>query len=170
MLDLRLKYLGGGKFQTAGSLDFDLCGKELDEGETVRARVTHQRSVKQNAFFHALIAAAWENQRGGPQFPSWEHLKGWLLIKVGHCDVKQFAANAMTAEVARHIRLTNPMADFTTDGESIFMKTAKSVSFKSTSAEEMAPVVDAVVALICSEIVPGVTPAQLLGMAKDRAA
>lgn len=170
MLDLRLRYLGGGKFQAAGRLDFELAGKELDDGEVVRAKITHQRSIKQNAFFHALIAAAWENQRGGPKLPSWEHLKGWLLIQVGHCEVKQFSAKAMTAEVAQHIRRTSPMVDFTTDGESIFMKTAKSVSFKSTSADEMGPIVDAVVSLICTEIVPGVKPEQLLDMAKERAA
>lgn len=170
MLDLRLEYVGGGQFRTRSKLDYELCCSELENGEHVRAKVTHQRSVRQNDYFHGLIEAAWENQRGGPQLPSWRHLKSWLLIQVGHCDVRQFSARAMTPDVAAYLRQQFDTVDFTTDGKSIFMKTAKSVSFKATSGDEMSEIVDKVVAIICTEIVPGVDPETIMSMARERAA
>lgn len=169
-IDLRLVHVGGGRFQAASKLDFELCCKELDNGERVRAKVTHQRSVQQNEFFHALVEAAFENQRGGPQLPSWRHLKHWLLIKAGHCDVTRFDPGSMTPAVAAWLRKTFDTVDFTTDGHSIFMKVARSVSFKSATADEMRHVVDSVVSIICEEIVPGCTPEQIMDMAKQKAA
>lgn len=170
MLDLRLEHVGGGQFRTRFKLDFDLCAAELEPGEHVRAKVTKQRSVRQNDYFHALIEAAFENQRGGPVLPSWRHLKGWLLIQVGHCDVKQFSARSMTPDVAAYLRKQFDTVDFSTDGQSIFMKTARSVSFKACDAEAMGKAVDDVVALICTDIVPGCSPDEILKMAKEKAA
>lgn len=172
MLDLRLEHVGGGQFRTRSKLDYELCCSELEPGEHVRAKVTHQRSVRQNDYFHALIEAAWENQRGGPQLPSWRHLKSWLLIQVGHCDVKRFDARAMTPAVAEHLRRCFETVDFTTDGTSILMKTAHSVRFGAggASADEMSQIVERVVALICSDIVPGCTPDAIMTMAREKAA
>ena len=170
MLDLRLEHIGGGQFRPRSKLDYELCCKELEPGEHVRAKITHQRSVRQNDYFHALIEAAWESQRGGPQLPTWRHLKSWLLIQAGHCDVKQFALNAMTAEVAAHLRRTFDTLEFTTDGKSIFMKVARSVSFKATNSAEMKEIVDKVVAIICTEIVPGMDPDTIMNQARERAA
>lgn len=170
MLDLRLEHIGQGQFRTRSRLDYELCCTELDDGEHVRAKVTRRRSVQQNEFFHALIEAAWENQRGGPPQPTWRHLKGWLLIQVGHCNVKRFDAGAMTPAVASYLRQSFETVDFTTDGKAITMKVAKSVSFRRCDAAEMAGVVDRVVELICSVIVPGTTPAEIMSAAKTRAA
>ena len=168
MLDLRLRYEGNGVFRPASKLDFEDCCRELGQGDLIRARVTRARSVSQNAYFHALIEAAWDNQRGGPQLPSWRHLKSWLLIQVGHCDVKEFDARAMTSEVAAWLRRTFDTLDFTTDGKTIFVKTAKSVSFHATGSKEMSRIVDQVTAIICTDIVPGVDPASIMDMAKAK--
>lgn len=170
MLDLRLEHIGDGQFRPRTRLDYELCCEQLERGEHVRAKVTRKRSVQQNEFFHALIEAAYENQRGGPQLPTWRHLKSWLLIQAGHCEVKRFDAGAMRPEVAAWLRRTFDTLDFTTDGRSIFVKTAKSVSFKSADAETMRGVVDRVVEIICMEIVPGAKPDEIISEARERAA
>jgi hypothetical protein len=166
-MELQLKHLGEGRFQTASRLDFELSSKTFDQGEMVKAVVTKRRSVKQNNFFHALVEAAWDNQRGGPMLPTWRHLKSWLLINVGHCTVKEFSAKAMTPDVAAFFRTNFDTVDFSTNGRTIFVKIAKSVSFTKAEAEIMRKVTDDVVALICSDIVPGITADDLLTMAKQ---
>lgn len=177
MLDLRLKYMGGGTFQTATKLDFELAADEYEQGETVRAKTSHARSVRQNAYFHALVEAAWENQRGGPRLPSWRHLKSWLLIRAGHCDVKRFEPEAMTREVAAFLRVAFDTIDVTADAKTgeIIVKVARSVRFGQGGPghDKMCEVVDRVVALICDPhdgIVPGMDPASIMDHAKARAA
>lgn len=177
MLDLRLKYMGGGTFQTATRLDFDLACDEYEQGETVRAQTSHARSVNQNRYFHCLIESAWENQRGGPRLPSWRHLKSWLLIQAGHCDVRRFSARSMTPEVAKFLRQAFDTIDVTADRKTgeIIVKVARTVRFGrgGPSSEEMGEVVDRVVALICDPhdgIVPGMDPASIMDHAKARAA
>lgn len=174
MIDLRLEYVGGGTFRCRSKLDFELCGQKLRDGEKVRAKITNQRSVKQNEFFHSLIELAWENQRAGPQLPSWRHLKSWLLIQVGHCTVKEFDPRVLGPSVASYLRQVFDTVDFTSetvgDREIIRMKVAKTVNFKEVSSEEMSEIVDKVVAIICTDIVPGSSPDEILNMAKAKAA
>lgn len=173
MIDLRLTYEGNGVFRAIGKLDHELCANELEQGERVRAKVTRQRSVRQNDFFHALIEAAFENQRGGPSLPSWRHLKSWLLIQADHCTVKRFRADAMTPQVAAYLRTLFDTVDFTADDEWIYFKVAKTVAFQGPTApdsEEMGRIVDKVVAIICTEIVPGLKPEEILELAKEKAA
>lgn len=170
MIELGLIYNGNGTFRLRTHFDFKLCQKNFEDGEALRAKVDHQRSVKQNAYFHALIQAAWENQRCGPQFPTWEHMKSWLLIQAGHCDVKHFDPGSMTPQVAAYLRNVFDTVDFTTDGNRITMKTAKSVSFKRCDAAVMKEVVDRVAEIICTDIIPGARPNELFDMAKEKAA
>ena len=103
-IDLQLEHIGGGQFRCRSKLDFELASENFAKGERVRAKVTRLRSVKQNAFFHAIVETAFENQRAGPLLPTWRHLKSWLLIKIGHCDVKEFEPKAMTPAVAAYLR------------------------------------------------------------------
>lgn len=169
MIDLRLEYQGGGQFRTANRASFDAC-HQIEPGERLRARLTRKRSVQQNELFHAAIELAFANQRGGPMLPSWKHLKGWLLIQVGHCDTYTFEPRAMTPQVAALLRKLFDHVDFTVNkrGE-ITMRVARSVSFASTDREEMGRVVDEVLALICAEIMPGTTPETLFQEARRAA-
>lgn len=179
-LDLRLEYLGGGHYRTLGKLDFDLSEAQLEHGERVRVRVTKLRSLRQNAYFHALIDAAFENQRGGPKLESPAHLKSWLLIEAGHCDLVSFSIGKTPPLMAALVcggfaKVVRQRFDYVgthvdTKRNEIVMKFAKSVSFAKCDAEAMAGVVDKVVSIICTEIVPGCDPEALLNMAKERAA
>jgi hypothetical protein len=58
--------------------------------------------------------------------------------------------------------------DFSTDGRKIYMKVAKSVSFAKANSKDMKQVVDRVVKIICTEIVPGMDPATIISVAKGR--
>ncbi len=84
MLDLRLRYQGNGTFHTASKLDLDLAEEKVEKHALLRAKVSHPRSLRQNAYFHALIEAAYDNPQAGPQVSDWRHLKAWLLIQAGH--------------------------------------------------------------------------------------
>lgn len=171
MIDLRLTYEGQGIFRTAFKLDFELASSEFNQGDRVRAQVTKPRSVRQNAYFHALVQKAHENQRGGPHFETWEHMKAWLLIRCGWCEEKRFAPHSMTPEVAAWLRQQFEFLAFSVDTHTseIIVRTAKSISFKACPADKMGEIMDKSLAIICTEIVPGVDPETIFNMAKEAA-
>ncbi len=180
MLDLRLRYRGGGTFQTAGRLDYDLAETEFERGKLVRAKVSAPRSVRQNDFFHALIEAAWENQRGGPRLPTWRHLKAYLLIEAGHCTETRLPLGRMTSNQAAEIagklagalrrQYDTAWVTYSQTRNEIILRFAKSVSFRAVDGDEMREITDKVVSLICTEIVPGMDPQSILDMARSKAA
>ncbi|MEO0943230.1 MAG: hypothetical protein AAFY06_00110 [Pseudomonadota bacterium] len=161
MLDLRLEYAGEGNFVCRTRFDRELVDDKLKAGERVRAKVTRPRSARQNDFFHAIVEAAFDNQRAGPQFPTWRHLKSWLLIQVGHCEVKTFPVTAMTPSVAAWLRRQHDNIDFAHDGDHIYAYTAKSISFAACGGEKMDEIVDAVIVRIINDICPGMDPLAL---------
>jgi len=170
MLDLRLRYQGGGRFQAATKLDFDLAEAQVEREVLLRAKISHPRSLRQNAYFHALIEAAYDNQRGGPKVADWRHLKAWLLIQIGHCEEHRFKRGALTPEVAKLLRQKVDTVETNVNkrtGE-IVLRFAKPT--RDLSSEEMSELVDKVVALICTKIVPGMDPESILNMAKSKAA
>ena len=179
-LDLRLEYVGNGTFRPASKLDFDAIAAELEQGEMVRCKVTRMRSVRQNAFFHALIQAAFENQRGGPKVETWEHMKGWLLIEAGHFDEARFSIGSISPAVAALVgggfakemrkRWSYMGTGVDTKRSEIYMRFPRSVSFAKCEAEQMKQVVDRVTAIICTEVVPGMDPETIMNMAKARTA
>jgi hypothetical protein len=172
VIELRLTYEGNGAFRVATKLDFDLASQEFDQGDRVRAQITKPRSIRQNAYFHALVQAAFDNQRGGPQVETWEHLKSWLLIHAGWCEEYRFKRGSLSKEVAEVLRRKFDFVDFTVverTGE-IIMRFAKSISFKACPPEKMSEIMDKAVAIICTEIVPGMDPETIFNMARGKAA
>lgn len=177
-IDLKLEHVGGGQFRCRTRLDFDLCTREFGPGEPVRASITKRRSVRQNAFFHALVGAAFENQRSGPRCETAAHLKSWLLIEAGHCDEVRLSvagmnerdatavARGMTAELKR--RFDTVAVSFDPKSREIVMRFARSVSFRAADAEMFSGIVDRVAEIICAQIVPGTTPEQLFSEARER--
>jgi hypothetical protein len=158
MLDLRLQYEGGGRFVCQTRHDLSAAEAEYAPGTAVRAQTSEPRSLQQNAYLHAIIGDAFDNQRAGPLLPTPEHLKAHVLIGVGHCDVLTFAPGTMTQEAARQLRQRWDTAEFTLRRQSghIFMKTAKQT--RGLSMDEMRDVIDRVIHFICEKIVPGTTP------------
>jgi hypothetical protein len=166
MIELRLRYQGEGRFIPASRLDYEMAEGKIERGSSVIAKITKPRSIRQNNYFHALIEYAFENQRAGPHLPTWRHLKSWLLIRADWCTVQEFDPGSMSKEMAAWLRRQFDTVDVTTNGEKIFVKVARSVSFSRADADTFAPVMDKVIALICSEIVPGMKPEDLVAEAK----
>jgi hypothetical protein len=178
-VELMLRHEGGGLFRVASRLDYETAVTALETNEMLRAVFTRRRSVRQNNLLHALIQAAFENQRGGPKLDTWEKLKAYLLIEAGHSEERRFSiGNVHPAQAAlvcggfaavirdRHEYMA---AGIDQQRREVVMRFAKSVSFSKATSDEMKPVMDHVVATICTEIVPGMDPATILNMAKTRA-
>jgi hypothetical protein len=178
-VDLRLVHTGGGNFRPRTKLDFELCLSTFDDGEMVRAKVSKARSVRQNGYFHALIQAAFENQRGGPQVETWEHLKSWLLIEAGHCDEVRINVGSMSEADAKTVaggmarelkrRFDTVGVSYDRSSKEVVMRFARSVAFRAVDREKMGEIVDRVVAVICTVVVPGVDPETIMNQAKARA-
>lgn len=171
MLDLRLEYMGGGQFQTRTKLDFELAAQELTQGETLRCKLTKQRSIKANRLFHGIIEAAFDNRRGGPGpeiVPTWRHLKAWVLCEIGHCEITVFEADAITPPVARTLRKTLDNVFFSARRETgeIVMRVAKQT--RNLSSQDFAELIDKTLTVICNVIVPGADPLALRREAQQR--
>jgi len=180
-IDLKLIYLGEGRFVTATASDLSTAVTGIKANEALRAKMTRRRSVQQNEFFHALIKAAFDNQRSGPQLPSWEHLKAWLLIRAGCEEIRLPLVGMAETDVARFLgpmaaalRRRYPSVETAYDQRSheCVMRFARSVRFDpvtGASPDEMHKITHDVTALICTEIVPGCTPDEIFAMAKEAA-
>lgn len=174
MLDLRLRYQGNGRFQAVTKRDLETADK-IAVGDAVRARISQPRSLPQNSLLHALCEAAWENhQEGCPPppdtVPTWRHMKAWLLIEAGHCDVKIFEKGEMAPDVARYLRQQFDTMAFTLNRKTgqVLMKTARRT--RDLSKDDMGELIDRVMGIISSKVVPGVDPQSLFNMARAKAA
>lgn len=165
MLELRLEYLGSGKFQTLFPTDYEEAETGLTIGDKLRAQLTHQRSVRQNNYFHALVQQAFENQRGGKRLPSWKHLRSHLLISAGHCIEERVSLKGIPPKLieplltstARVLRKHSEVLEIAFDRrqEEVIYRAAKSWSFRETGSAEAKKILDRVIAQIVTEIVPG---------------
>jgi hypothetical protein len=177
MLEQRLIYLGGGRYQAASRLDLELAEKTWQRGEKCAAKITHQRSVKQNNTFHLLIQYAFDNQRGGAVFENWQSLKKYLLIKAGHFserrfqvgELKESQAVAVGKALAQALRSRDDYVAiaYAPGAQEFIERTAKSTRFTAVMADEMGALFDKVATIICQEIIPGTEPEELVAMAKS---
>lgn len=179
MLSLSIKYCGGGNYRTRSPLDLEMSERDFKVGEELSAKVSRKRSVQQNEFFHGIIEAAFANQRGGATCATWRHLKSHLLIAAGHCDEERIAlkglpvgdVSGVVGPIAAALKRKFDVVETSYDKSrhEIVMRFAKSWKFEKTSGVTAGEITDRVVAIICAEIVPGVTPERLFEMAKERA-
>jgi hypothetical protein len=177
-IELHVWRHGDGALHAATPLDDQIISK-LPRGQRYVAKLMLPRSHRQNNLLHGIIQAAFANQRGGPQVESWEALKGWLLIQAGHCTetaidlrgMRPSAAAAMAGAVAAALRERSTFAEVAISRErsALLIRTPKSVSFKKADSETMQPVVDRVLDIICTQVVPGTTPEQVMDMARRKA-
>jgi hypothetical protein len=171
--------LGEGKLRAATRYDYNLILAVFDPGEELTAKLTHQRSTKQNAFFHLLVQRAFERQMQGPKLQTWQALKDWLLIRADHCTELRHHVGPLTsketrvigAALAMGLRTENDFVGVAYDKrrQEIVLRTAKSVAFKACDSEKMGELVAAVEALILQEICPGLTVEEIMGEARRAA-
>lgn len=175
MIELKMLSKGDGSLVPASPLDRNIVLTRLEPGKAVKVAITKQRSVRQNNMFHALVQAAHDNQRAGPQCETWEHLKAWLLIRAGHCHEQRIPLGNMSAAAATQImaplasftRRVTPVIEYVHDRKrnELVMRSAKSWKFSEADHERATEVLDRVIAIICADIVPGVDPMTLLDWA-----
>lgn len=163
-----VRYEGNGYFRAVSRHAHEEAERRFTRGEVMNAEFRKPRSVGQNNLFHALCETAFDNQRDGPQFQSWRHLKSWLLIQAGECSEYRFEPGSLTKKVAAALRQQSETVDFVVNNATgeIVMRFAKSVSFDKMGHEGFTKVFDTCVDIICEEIVPGITREQLIAMAK----
>lgn len=170
MTTLNLTYAGRGQFTAATKLDMGLAAK-WKKGERVRAKITRMRSHKQNNFFHAVVAEAFDNLRKpqSSQFLTPKHLKSYLLIMAGWCEEHRHhlkdlgpksieRAVPLAAFFAAQLRKRVPFVMVTLDEDrnDIVIRFAKSWRFDGELKPEHAvEIVDASIVRICAEIIPG---------------
>ncbi|MBX9587864.1 MAG: hypothetical protein K2X43_01075 [Hyphomonadaceae bacterium] len=170
MLDLKLRYEGNGLFRVATKEDAQKAAREFEQGEAVKARCTSRFTVTQGALFHAMCRIAFDNQTTTqPDLPSWRHLKSWVKIKAGHCDVVTFT-DGFSAEAAKYLRQRYDTMDFTLNIKTgaVAMKTARSLT--ELSRDDMGVLIDKAKAIIEQHIVPGVDLDELMVEARRKVA
>lgn len=170
MLDLRLRYEGNGVFRVATKEDAQKAEREFDAGEAIKARCTKRFTVTQSALFHAMCRIAFDNQTTTqPGLPSWRHLKSWLKIQAGHCDVVVFT-DGFSAEAAKYLRRKYDTMDFTMNIKTgaVTMKTARSLT--ELSKDDMGVLIDKAKAVIEQHIIPGVDLDELMVEARRKVA
>jgi hypothetical protein len=89
-----LRYMGEGEFRAPTKFTEKLCDRELVIGEILRWEQSHDRSDTSHKHFFALVREAWQNlpENLVNEFPNSEVLRGFALIKTGHCTVNKIVA------------------------------------------------------------------------------
>jgi hypothetical protein len=79
--------------------------RDLPQGKMLRAKITQPRSVPHNAFFHAFLQEVYPKWPKGHrhQPETWEHLRAWLLCKVGHCRRVEVEVGDASLHVVRKV-------------------------------------------------------------------
>ena len=168
MFDLRLRYDGNGIFRVATKEDARIATRNVDVGEQIKAHCTKRFTATQSALFHAMCKLAYDNQTTTqPDLPSWQHLKSWLKIQAGHCDVVTFT-DGFSAEAARYLRKKYDTMDFTLNVKTgaVTMKTARSLT--ELNKDDMGLLIDRCKTIIEKHIMPGVDLDQLMEEAKRK--
>lgn len=167
-----VRYEGNGYFRAVSRYGHEEAEKKFKKGEALNAELRRPRSVGQNNLFHALCEAAFDNQRDGPDFATWRHLKSWLLIHAGECTEHRFKPGSLTKEVAAALRQQFDTVDVVSDKKTgeIVLRFANSISFDQMDGERFTKAFDKCVEIVCQQIVPGVTAEELIEMTKKGAA
>jgi len=186
-VDLRLEYQGGGKFQTITKRDFETAEGEYAVGERVVSKTHRQRSVSQNNLFHALIEAAFDNQRAGPTFANWRQLKGWLLVEAEHSETDEvslidpdrkrplslrhasFIVSGFATSIRRRLGVEYVRITYRPNRAVALLTYPKSWKFHDTDGDTAGDVMNRVVEIITQVIMPGSTVEEIMDEARSRA-
>lgn len=174
MIEMNLKHEGAGRFSPASHVDWKMAVEELEEGETLLARLVRPRSNPENRLFFGAIKSAWDNQRGGPMFTEeeggWERLRAWLLCEAGWCDLHKFDPGSISKEAVQVLKQRDQSAFWTVVAETgeIRVRFPKSISFKLCKSDEFQLVKRKVFDLLCNVVCPGTTPEELMQIRYSR--
>lgn len=177
MSEAHMRYLGDGKFAAVARVDREIADDMADPGQIVTVKLARKRSNQQNAYFHAIIAAAFDNQTAGHLHPSPPHLKAWLLCEAGHCDEYRVPLGSLlpsdvqsvvgTLAAALKLNCDTMVSSYDRRKHEMVLRVARSWSFRKLGPERAGEILDAVIGLICTQICPGMSVADLKRNASD---
>lgn len=172
-----MRYEGNGRFSGVARVDREIADDMAEPGQVVLMRLAKKRSNRQNAYFHALIQAAFDNQTAGPLPPSPAHLKAWLLCDAGHCEEYRVPLASLKPEHVRNVAGTLASAlkrncdtmvtSYDTRAHELVLRVARSWSFRALGPELAAEILDKVIGVICTQVCPGMSPEDLRRHAKN---
>ena len=170
MIRIGLTYDGKGIFSVVSKHGLEQVMETFKAGEVVNAELRRPRSVSQNNLFHALVEAAFDNQRTGPKFETWRHLKSWLLIRAGYCDEYHVEDDALSPAMANIFRQRFDFIEIVrVRGDGIVVRFAQSMSFDAMEHEAATDALNKVIEIIADKIVPGVDREELMKMGREEA-
>lgn len=176
MTEMHLRYMGQGQFRAASRVDKDIADEMAAPGAVLVMRPSNKRSHPQNQRFHAIIEAAYDHCLDD-RFPTWRHLKAYILCAVGHCDEYRIALHLVKPDgipiiaggIAEALRgqTHSVVTSYDAHSHELVIRAAKSVSFNSLGAARFGELSDKCVDYICIKICPGMQPEELKRHAKE---
>jgi hypothetical protein len=116
------------------------CDREYVVGEIYDIDPTLPRSMASHRHFFARISDMWKTLPEGVdlEYPSAEHLRKRMLIKVGWCDYQDFvlSSHAGAMELAARLRRGDEYAVIEVAGQVVRIWTAKSQSVRKQDRQE----------------------------------
>lgn len=160
MISLRMRHESRGRFTVVSRFDGDLAFSKIPIGSIVVAKITQPRSLRELKYFFWLCERAFDNNLTGPSeedVPTEEHMRAWLLVKVGHYVVDIFEPGAITPPVIDWMKRRNPMTFWRVSESTgrVAAYTAKSISFAELGEAKFNQIVNDVIDVIMSDVVPG---------------
>ncbi|PZQ59257.1 MAG: hypothetical protein DI570_16485 [Phenylobacterium zucineum] len=116
-------------------------------GEVYHLAVEKERSPKSHRQFFAIIRDVFDNlPESEKRWPTWEHLRKWALIKVGHCDTQTIVcrSKAEARRWANVLMAVDTYAVITIERNIVMRFTAKSIAFTEVGHRDFQAVKDAV--------------------------
>jgi hypothetical protein len=135
------------------------CGSPI----AVKAATEEQRSRESHNHYMAAVNEAWLNlpDKLAARFTSAEMLRKYALCRAGYCNAKSLICPSVV-EAIRVAAFIRPMDEFSIvypEGQTVWVFTARSQSFKAMGKDEFQRSKDAVLSFIAGLL--GATPEEL---------
>lgn len=130
-----------------------LCRRQFAAHEDYALGIIENVSGKSRAHLFAAIKDSWDNLPGdGNRFPTPEHFRKWLLVRVGHCTETNYVMDTPkdAARMARALRAADEYAIIVVRENTVLFATAKSIASTAIKHEEFQKVKTAVLDLASS--------------------
>jgi len=168
-----LRHTGDGRLEAIKPSQRQEIIARFKVGDNIACDLEKYRSNLQNRAFFAAISKAYDNTPHTDRWRSSEELRAWCFVQVGFKEtiecpmpqgmrglVKRFATFVSAIVTRVHAKDRFAFMRETPDGLAVDIP--RSWQFSKTDHSEATKVMDAVLDLLVTEVVPGITRKQLL--------
>ena len=142
-----------------------LASKQFAVGETYFMDIVRGRSMRSHDHYFVVVENGWQNisDEARERFPTVDHLRKYLLIKAGYCDVETFPCSSRSEAIrwASSLRKIDQYALVLVADSSITRYTAHSQSKQEMGAKVFQESKTATLAILADLL--EVTAAELMG-------